>query len=397
MSIAAPDRLAWSNLAAQSAEQLALAAAPLVAVLVFGASAGGAGFLHSLQTLPYLLLALPLGLLADRMSRRDLLVGGEIIRGISLAAIVLLWAMDGLSLVALAVLGFVGTIGTIAFSIAAPALVPTLVPLAERARTNSRIELARTVAFVAGPALGGALVGWTGGESAFVLAAALSLVAAAVLFGLDVPVTDSHGPIKRDLRAELAAGIAFVARHALLRPILLTQIVFNGAFFILQAVFVPYAVEHLGMSAEAIGWTLATYGVGMLIGALGAPKIMARLPVGIVIVVGPICGFAASLAMVATILWPEPILTMLCFFLIGVGPILWVIATVTLRQAVTPGPLLGRVSSVFMLATGARPIGAALGALIGTSLGMEACMILAAILFAVQAGIILLSRAARLT
>jgi MFS family permease len=59
-------RLAWSNLAAQSAEQIGLAATPLVAVLALGAGAGETGFLQTVQTLPFLILAIPAGLLADR-------------------------------------------------------------------------------------------------------------------------------------------------------------------------------------------------------------------------------------------------------------------------------------------------------------------------------------------
>src|SRR3989442_16036978 len=69
------NRLAWSNLAAQSAEQVALAAAPIVAVLVLGAGAGATGLLQTAQTLPFLLLSIPAGVLADRASRRRLMAG----------------------------------------------------------------------------------------------------------------------------------------------------------------------------------------------------------------------------------------------------------------------------------------------------------------------------------
>ena len=72
--------LAWSNLAAQSAEQLSLAAVPLVAVLALGAGPGEIGFLAAVQTLPFLLVSMPMGLLADRMSRRRLMVWAEGLR-----------------------------------------------------------------------------------------------------------------------------------------------------------------------------------------------------------------------------------------------------------------------------------------------------------------------------
>src|SRR6478752_4724757 len=122
------NRLAWSNLAAQSAEQIALAAAPIVGVLVLGFGEGQTGLLQT---------ALPL----------------------------------------LALLGFIAVCGTVAYSVAAPSLVPSLVASHLLGAANARIELARTVAFAGGPAIGGALVGFVGGAPAFGAAAALSIVA----------------------------------------------------------------------------------------------------------------------------------------------------------------------------------------------------------------------------
>src|SRR5919199_697237 len=83
-------RLAWSNLAAQPAEQIGLAAAPIVAVVALGAGAGETGLLQTAQTLPFLLLSIPIGVLADRVSRRRLLASAEGLRAASLLAIVAL-------------------------------------------------------------------------------------------------------------------------------------------------------------------------------------------------------------------------------------------------------------------------------------------------------------------
>ena len=79
------NRLAWSNLAAQSAEQVALAAAPIVAVLLLGAGEGETGLLQTALTLPFVLFAIPAGLLADRLSRRRLMAGSEALRAAALA------------------------------------------------------------------------------------------------------------------------------------------------------------------------------------------------------------------------------------------------------------------------------------------------------------------------
>ena len=120
--------LAWSNLAAQSAEQLSLAAVPLVAVLALGAGPGEIGFLAAVQTLPFLLVSMPMGLLADRMSRRRLMVAAEGLRALSLVVLLGMVLASRLDIAWLAVLGFLGAVGTVGFSVAAPALVPALVP-----------------------------------------------------------------------------------------------------------------------------------------------------------------------------------------------------------------------------------------------------------------------------
>src|ERR1700750_131350 len=94
--------LSGSTLAAQSAEQIPLAAAPIVAVLSLGAGAGATGVLQTAQTLPFLLFAIPAGVLADRMSRRALMAAAEGLRTASLLAILLLTAAHGLTLPLLA-------------------------------------------------------------------------------------------------------------------------------------------------------------------------------------------------------------------------------------------------------------------------------------------------------
>ncbi|MGJ4885794.1 MULTISPECIES: MFS transporter [unclassified Bradyrhizobium] len=386
---AAFHRLAWSNLTAQSAEQIALAAAPIVAVLALGVGEGETGLLQTALTAPFVLFAIPAGLLADRMSRRLLMALAEMLRALALLAILIAFAAGALTLPLLAALGFAAVCGTVVFSVAAPALVPSLVAPAQLAPANARIELARTVAFAAGPALGGVLVGWIGGAPAFGCAAALSLVAAVCLAGIAEP---ARAPVpRRHPLADIREGAAFVLHHPLLRPVFATQFIFNTAHFLLLAVFVPYAVHRLGLSAGGVGSVLSMFGVGMVCGALLATRIMRLLPFGTVIGLGPVTGFAAALVMALTTFVPSPVLAGLSFFLLGAGPILWVISTTTLRQSVTPAGLLGRVSAINILSYGARPLGSLLGAVVGGRYGADTCLYLVAAIFGLQALVILAS------
>lgn len=149
-------RLAWSNLAAQSGEQIALAAAPIIAVLALGAGVGETGLLQTALTLPFLLFAIPAGLMTDRLQRRQLMAGAEALRAACLIVLLVFIQINMLTWPLLALLGFIAVCATVAFRVAAPALVPALVPFQSLPTANARIELARTTAFAAGPALGGA-------------------------------------------------------------------------------------------------------------------------------------------------------------------------------------------------------------------------------------------------
>ena len=388
-------RLAWSNLLAQSAEQVALAAVPLVAVLALGAGVGETGLIAAAQTLPFLLLSLPLGVLADRAPRRTIMAWAEVVRAVALGAIPILAALDALSVPLLAVLGFLAATGTVAYSVAAPSLLPALVPRDTLGQANARLELVRSAAFAGGPALAGALVAWAGASPAFVLAAVLSALAALLLQDLHEPPRPAMArrPVLHDLRE----GACFAWHHPLLRPILLTAVAWNLSWFVLQAAYVPYAVGMLGLSAGTIGVTLGAYGAGMVAGALLAPRLGRSLPFGAMVAVGPVVSVAAAGVMLASVWMPGALLPTLSFVLFGAGPIVWTISQTTLRQAVTPAGLLGRVSAVVTMATfGARPLGAAIGGIVGLHLGLPACIALAFAGFVVQALVVLASPVPRL-
>ena len=376
--------LAGANLAAQAAEQVSLAAVPIVAVLALNAGPGQIGLLNTAQSLPFLLLAIPLGLWADRHSRRRLMVAAEALRALSLA--LLLWAVASgrLSIALLAALGFAGASGTVGFSVAAPALVPALVSRDQLGAANSRLELARSAAFAAGPALAGALVSWAGASAAFALATVLSSAAVVLLLRLPEPAR-TVAPARHPW-LDLKDGAHWFWQHRLLRPILLTAVAWNLSWFVLQAAYVPYAMRSLGLGASAVGLTLASYGAGMVMGALAAPRVLAAMPFGRVVVLGPAVSVAAMATMVATLVWPSGWLAGAAFVLFGAGPILWTISSTTLRQTVTPQALLGRVSAIFLTVNmGARPLGAALGGVVGEVWGAPTCLWLALGGFGVQA------------
>jgi predicted MFS family arabinose efflux permease len=383
-------KLAWANLFAQSAEQLSLAACPIIAVLILAAGPGEIGLLASAQTLPFLLFSIPLGLLADRVSRQKIMVISECIRTLALLGLVACVALNKVSMPLLAILGFIGAVGTVGFSVAAPALVPSLVPRADLGRANGKLELARSTAFAAGPAVAGAIVAWVGATPTFSVAAVLS--SAAVVLLLKVYDKQERTAVKRNVLSDLKQGMRFIWGQEFLRPILYTSIAWNIAWFVLQAAYVPYAIRVLGLSSSEVGATMACYGIGMITGALLAPKVINRIPFGQAILIGPWFSVAASAVMLATLLIPSGWLAGISYFLFGAGPILWTITSTTLRQTVTPSDLLGRVGSMMLTVNfGIRPLGAALGAFIGSQWGEAACLAVSLAAFIIQSLVITFS------
>lgn len=384
-------RLAWSNLLAQSAEQLSLAAVPIVAVLLLQAGPGEIGLLASIQSLPFLLLSMPLGLLADRTSRTRLMALAETLRALSLLLLLALIVTGNVSIAALAIIGFMAAVGTVAFSVAAPSLVPALVQVEGLAQANGRLELARSAAFAAGPALAGALIAWTGASAAFVLSGMLSVAAVLCLRGIAEPARAAM-PARHPL-LELQDGAKWVWQSDLLRPMMFCSIAWNISWFMLQAAYVPYAIHDLGLDASGVGITLALYGVGMIVGALLAPRVVQALPFGQAILLGPYFSVLAAVTMALTLLSPQGWLAGLSYFFFGAGPIIWTITSTTLRQTVTPRAMIGRVTSInIVVSTGARPLGAALGGVVGVSFPVSVSLWCVVLGFGLQAIIISASK-----
>ncbi len=384
-------RLAQANLAAQAAEQIALAATPIAAVQLLGAGVAETGAMAAVQTLPFLLLALPAGLWVDRHRRVPLMVAAELLRAATLLVLLVAALTGGLSVALMALCGGIGAIGTVVFSVAAPTLVPDLVARDRMAHANGRLELARSVAFAGGPAIAGAAVAWLSPAAAFGLAAVMSAGAAwrlRAIAELPRPQRPARHPW-----VEVREGASAVWRHALLRPLLATSVVWGLSWFVLQAAYVPYAMGHLALGAGVVGLTLAAYGIGMVVGALLAPRVVAALPYGRAVLCGPLGSVLAALLLLATLAWPSAALAAAGYFMFGAGPIIWTITTTTLRQALTPAALLGRVGAVFLTVnTGVLALGALAGSALGLLLGPDAagpaCMGVMALGFGLQAWVV---------
>lgn len=392
MSSHLPLGLLMAAILAQFADKLALDTIALAATEA-GASPRLVGLLVAAQSAAWLALSLPAGVWADRVApRKMILVGGGLLLLGSLAGATLI--ASGQTGWALALSAFAAAAGPVVIALSVFVLLPRMVPVAMLPRANGRIELGRALLSLVAPLIAGWAVARGVGAFGLVLCA---LCGATVLaLALRLPNEQPAAQPLPLVRA-IAEGSAFVLKHPYLRPIALCAIAWNLSFFAFMALFAPYAARILALPPEAIGASSAVYGAGLVLGAFLGPALIARLKTGWLLVFGPVSSLLGALLLaLAPASLGLPALA-LAFFLFGFGPILWGIVQTSLRQAVTPPVLLGRVSATLTTAMyGMRPLGALAGGLAGEWWGLAAAIWLPVILFALSSLAILASAMPRL-
>ncbi|PXY91796.1 MFS transporter [Gilliamella apis] len=388
-------KISYSNLCAQFSEQIIIAVLPIIAVLSMNASAAETAFIQMINTLPFLLLSIPMGVIADRVSRKKLMILIEIVRATAIFLLFYLTFSGSLSINKIALFGFFIAMGTVIYSVASPALVASFIIKEQLINANRSIEIAKSVAFTAGPALGGILTSYLSGGLAFILAFLLSIVSAIFLICLPKePILKKSG---RNILQELYDGLIFLVKNKYLMPITITAFVFNLSQYLLLSIFAYYVINNLSFTSFEVGASLSLIGLGMLIGSFLYKIISKKINFGFQLTLGPLSAFMASILMFLTIIYHSKSLVFIAFFLFGFGPIIWTISTVSLRQLVTPSNMIAKISSVIMTVTfGARPLGAALGVYISANFGVKACISAVLIGFLIQLIIILFSKPAKL-
>ena len=361
--------------------QVTLLALPLAAILVLDASTFEVGLLGAIEFAPFLLFSLPAGVWVDRWPRKPILVLGDLARAVALLSIPLAYAFDALSIYHLFAVGFLTGLVTVFFDVAYLAYVPSLVGRAELVDANSKFEVSRSGAQLGGPALGGTLVGLLSAPVAIVADAISFLCSAALAARLRDPGT-SEAPVEERaaMRVELLEGLRYVFRQPLLGRLVTFTTASNLFYFPAVAISVLFMVRELGLSAQRVGVVLALGNVGLLVGALLAARVGRRVGVGPAIVgSGLLFGFPWAIFALTPAKSPE-------LFLVGATFLAAVVSTVfnvnqlSLRQAVTPARLQGRMNSVVrFMYWGTIAIGMFLGGVLGSVIGLRNTLWLAAV------------------
>jgi MFS family permease len=367
-------RLWAANGVSQLGTQVTLLALPLAALYVLGAGALGVSLLRAFAILPFLLFSLPAGVWADRVRRRPLMIAADLGRAAAIASIPIAYWLGHLTMAQLYVVAGIHGLLSVIFDVSYLSFLPTLVGRERLAEANATLLGTEAVAGLAGPTLAGGLVA-TVGAAVAVLADAVSFVLSGALAATIRGREQRPEPTQTLARTELAEGVRYVFSQPYLRTLTIWVSAANLFSSALFALLVVYLVRGLHLGAATIGWVFAVINLGVIAAALVNRPLVQRFGIGPMIAYGGLLSSVALLGLPAAptssplpVLVPCGLLATFLGFFMNVNQL-------TLRQAITPHRLLGRMNAVtrFMY-WGTMPLGSALGGVVAEAGSLRATL-----------------------
>jgi MFS family permease len=361
-------------------------ALPLVAIITLDVSAFQVSALYVLEFAPFLLFSLPAGVWVDRLPRRPILILADLGRAAALATIPIAFFLDALTIWQLYGVGFFVGFCTVFFDVAYQSYLPSLVERTQLVEGNSKLEVSRSGAQLSGPALAGVLVELLRAPYAIAADAASFVVSALFLMRIrkqeeNIPTRAERKAAKSSMRTDLREGLQWVLGNPYLRTISMSTATFNFFGSMMQAILAVYLVRGLGMSPFVIGVIFAVGNVGYLLGAVTANRISRRVGIGPAIILGGLLELAQLLVPLA----PQDANRAIPFLvvsglLVGFGIVLYNVTQLSMRQAITPERLQGRMNSTIrFIVWGVMPLGLLAGGALATSFDLRTAIWVGAI------------------
>ncbi len=355
----------------------------LTAVLLLGAGPAEMGLLGALSRAPFIVVGLFAGVWADRVRRRPVLVGADIGRALVTLTIPLAALGGVLGMPQLYLVAFVDGVLTVFFDVAYQSYLPALVPRERLVEGNSKLEVSRSVTQIAGPSLAGALVQLLSAPVA-VLLDSLSYVASVVsllLIKAPEPAPEARAAVAPSIWRDIREGLWTILGNPLLRPIAATTATGNLFASIGGAVGLLYAVNELHFEPWLLGLVFAAGGPGALAGALLASRLARRAGTGRAIIAGQLVAVVGLwlTPLASGPLWTEALMLGTGGLLMGAGFTTYNINQVSLRQAIVPLRLQGRMNaSMRFLVWGTMPVGSLIGGALGAAIGLRPALVVGA-------------------
>jgi MFS family permease len=366
--------------------QITLLALPIVAATILNVTPFEFGLLATIEFLPFIFLSLPAGVWVDRLRRRPILIIGDLGRAISLISIPIAYNAGVLSIWQLYVVGFVNGCLTVFFDVAYQSYLPSIVERDQLVEGNSKLEITRSASQIAGPGIAGVLIGAFKAPFAIVLDALSFVVSAIFVFWIrraEPPIKPhdeaTHGP-KPSMREEIVVGLRYVTGHRWLRPIAATTGTSNFFGNVGGAILILFLVREREFTPELLGFAFSIGSLGVLIAALTTGRLTSVVGVGRMLVLTSM-GF--SLAILPIAVAPDELLfaaVAASGFIGGLCGVAWNINQVSLRQAITPLRMQGKMNATMrFIVWGTIPLGAISGGFLGGIIGLHNTIWVAAI------------------
>jgi MFS family permease len=373
----------WSaQTVSQFGTQFTQLALPLVAIDVLHVSAFEVAALTTVEFLPFLLVSLPAGVWVDRLRRRPILVIGDLSRAVLLASVPIVYWLGHLTMAQLYIVGFLVGIATVFFDVAYQSYLPSLVERHQLVDGNGKLEISRAAAQLGGPGLAGLVVNALRAPAALVFDAVSFVGSAAFIFSIrKVEHAARTDAPQRHMREELREGLRYVLRHPFLKHIAACTALFNFFGNMAFAVVLVFARRELHLSPLAIGLAFSISNIAPLVAAFNADRISSRFGVGRTIIGASIIGGPMTLLVAfapegnAALLLLVPVLA-----IGGLSNVIYNVTQVSLRQAITPERLQGRMNSVMrFIVWGTLPLGALIGGVLASRIGVRDTVIVGGI------------------
>lgn len=372
--------------------QITVLALPVVATITLHANALQMGVLRAASSLPGLLFGLFVGVWVDRIRRRRILIGADLGRALFLVSIPIAAFAGLLNMGQLYIVAFAAGLLSLFFDVAHISFLPSLVQRKDLIDGNSKLETSRAGALIAGPGVAGLLIQAVTAPFAIIVDV-LSFLGSALF--LSLIRTPEPALVENKQRSsfwsDIRVGLRLVLQNPILRAISLSLMVFNFFLSMISALYILYVIRALGISPAILGFMYTAGSIGFLIGAALAGRAARRLGVGPAIIWGAIlCDVPYLLIVLAggPLIISVPIL-ITAQFLTSIGGPITAINQASLRQAITPDSVQGRVNGTArFIGASMGPIGGLTAGLLGSYLGLRPTLVLATI--GIQTGVFLL-------
>ncbi|MFJ6914767.1 MFS transporter [Streptomyces sp. NPDC101133] len=364
-------RLFAATALGQLGDRIVFLTLPLVAIATLHADEFQVGLLTATTTAGSLLVGLPAGAWVDRMRKRSVLIGTDLLRAAALLTIPLAWWADLLGIRLLYAVALLHGVLTVFFDVAHVSYLPHLVGRGNLVEGNAKLSAVRSVTGIGGPAVAGPLVGLVGAPATLLAGSAgmtlSGLLAATIRRREEQPQTMSEQP---RLGTEIMEGLRFVLHRPALRAIMFSDALFNLSLVMYQTMLLVFLERTMDLGPLGIGLVLSGMGCGALLGASTATTLARRVGQR------PVIWLATLATCPLTVLMPlaRPGWTLYAgavgLAALSLGGVVRVVAQSSLQQSLTPDRLLGRMAATArFVSSGGVPLGGLLGGASGAAFG----------------------------